>query len=595
MYIDTASANSRSSRPQIIIEPSPYNDRSTPLMEAFVGQEAAREERPPPSYLEATTPGLYTSRLSGEEGARLLSFDGREARDATFKEEQYGRRSLRQQCFKKTWLKVVGTIFGMMLVSAMLALMVAAVSVRRDKQVSGFFQEVGLYSDLDFKGAVTTAPSSAQSAQGDAAHPDGFINDDSDKPSLIAVPWPSPSAAAQSTAPKQSFPIRWPSKCGKDYNVRTEHHDFGQTSELNIQEAVHQLDGSYRRVAGWIHVAQAPPEQAAGTIQVKMSYAVSSSIDVNSIRYASTETGLTIGDPSFPDGFDGVRPGKACLGMSVVIYMAAGATLSKFNVATTHMGMQIHSGTNFTVSDSTSISLTTGTLDAIAFSSRQTYLQTISGSISGAYALSDLLSVKTKSGSVNIDIEPQSAAPGSTNPAVFMVDSLSGSIRTDFKRKHIPERDYQTYINTTVGSVDGTFIHGSRTEINSVAGLVTADILPFKSGDYQSEIYTSTHSGQTSLTLRSPYKAKRVPLSGLLSTHKSTSGGLDVTYPPEWTGRVDGTSLSGALHLQGKDLELLGENDEPGKNHVEAKKGEGKSSLSFDTVSGGCEIKIGKL
>ena len=118
MYIDTATANSRSLRPQIIIEPTPYN------------------ERPPPSYLEATTPGLISSRLSGEEGARLLSFDGREARDARFKEEQYRGRSLRQQCLKKTWLKVAGTILAMMLVSAMLALMVAAVSVRRDKQVS---------------------------------------------------------------------------------------------------------------------------------------------------------------------------------------------------------------------------------------------------------------------------------------------------------------------------------------------------------------------------------------------------------------------------------------------------------------------------
>ena len=66
----------------------------------------------------------------------MLSFDGREARDATFKEEQYGIRSLRHQCLKKTWLKVVGTVLAMMLVSAMLALMVAAASVRRDRQVS---------------------------------------------------------------------------------------------------------------------------------------------------------------------------------------------------------------------------------------------------------------------------------------------------------------------------------------------------------------------------------------------------------------------------------------------------------------------------
>jgi hypothetical protein len=436
---------------------------------------------------------------------------------------------------------------------------------------------------------VVAAPqTSAQSAEADS----------SERPDLIAIPWPEPSAAAQPPASGDSaqvFPIRWPSKCGKEYSVKTEWYDFGKPSELNIQEAVHQLDGSYKRVAGWIHVAQAPAEQASGTVQVKMSYAISSTVDVNSVPYTQNPSGLTIGDPSFPDGFDGVRTGKACLGMSVVIYVAPGVSMKTLKISSNHMGMQIHNGANFTVTDSTSISLTTGTLDAVAFNSRQTHLQTISGSISGMFALRDLLSVKTKSGSVNINVEPQAAAEGSSNPAVFMVDTLSGSIRTDFKRKHIPERDYQTFVNTTVGSVDGTFIHGSRTEMNSVAGLLTADILPFKSGAYQSEIYTSTHSGQTSLTLRTPYKAKKVPMTGLLSTHKSSSGGLDVTYPEEWTGHVDGTSLNGALHLQGKGLELLKENDTPGKNHVEAKKGDGSSTLTFETTSGGCEIKVGKL
>jgi hypothetical protein len=131
MYIDTAAANSRSMRPQIIISPSPYNERSTPLLENFIGQAAEA----PPTYLEATTPGLYSSRQSGGEAARLLSFDGREARDATFKEDQYARRSLRQRCLKKTWFKLLAAILSFMFVVAMLALMAAAVSVRRDKQV----------------------------------------------------------------------------------------------------------------------------------------------------------------------------------------------------------------------------------------------------------------------------------------------------------------------------------------------------------------------------------------------------------------------------------------------------------------------------
>lgn len=449
-------------------------------------------------------------------------------------------------------------------------------------------------------GSASDSPPITQASDADEkSHPEGFIGDDSDKPHLIAVPWPSqladparPSPSAQS---KQEFPIRWPSRCGKEYTVKTEEYNFGKTKELNIQEAVHQIDGHYKWVAGWIHVTRAPANQAPGTIEAKMSYAVSPSVDVNSIQHSSSATGLTIGDPSFPDGFDGIRKSSACLGMSITVYMAAGATLETFNVASTHMGMQVHGGVDFSVTESTSISLTTGTLDSAALNSRKTFLKTISGSISGKYSLLDLISVKTKSGSVNINVKPKEAQAGSSKSAVFMVDALSGSIRVDFERKHIPERDYQTYINTTVGSVDGTFIHGSRTKITSVAGLVTADLLPFKAGDYQSEIFTHTNSGQTDLTVRPAYKAKNVPITGLVSTHKSTSGGLNVTYPDEWMGYVDGTSLSGALHLQGKDLVLVNESGEPGKNHVEAKKGSGRSSMAFDTVSGNCEVIVGKI
>lgn len=414
-------------------------------------------------------------------------------------------------------------------------------------------------------------------------------------PSQLATPARPPNPTTSDS--KQIFPIRWPGKCGKEYHVKTEEYNFEKPSELHLQEAIHQLDGSYKRVAGWIHVAPAPADQVHGTIQARLSYAVTPSVDLNSIKHTFSATGLTIGDPSFPDGFDGVTRGSACLGMSLVLYVAPGVVLDKLNIASTHMGMQVHGGVDFSITDTTSISLTTGTLevDAANFISREIHLKTISGSISGKYALADLVSVKTRSGSVNINVDPKNITGESPQPAKFVVDTHSGSIRVDFSRKHIPDRDYQTFVNTTVGSVSGAFIHGSRTEISSVAGLVLADLMPFKSGDYQSEIYSQTHSGQMNITIQSPYNAKDVPMNGLISTHKSSSGGLDITYPEEWTGFVDGTSLSGALHMQGLGLELLKENDQPGKNHVEAKKGEGKSAMSFDTISGNCEVKVGKI
>lgn len=426
---------------------------------------------------------------------------------------------------------------------------------------------------------------------------EGFIGEDNERPDLIAIPWPTPSASGvQPPSPTQSrevFPIRWPTSCGKEYNVKVEEYDFSALKDLNIQEAVHQLDNSYKKVYGWIHVVRAPATQAPGTIQARLSYAASPLVDLNSVKRAATANGIVIGDPTYADGYDGVHKAASCLGMSLVIYMATGVEIETLKVSSLHMGMQIHNGVDFSVTKSTHVSLTKGTLDAAGFNSRDTHLETISGSISGLYSLLDRITVTSKSGSVNIEIEPKPATAGSSPSAIFTVDSHSSSVRTDFKRKHIPDRDYQVYINTTVGSVDGTFIHGSRTEINSVAGFVNADLLPYKSGNYASTISTQTDSGQTSVTLRSPYKAKNVPMTGLTSVHRTTSGELDLTYPQEWVGHVNGTSLNGALHMAGKDLELLNQNDHPGQNHVEAKKGDGGSSLDFDTVDGECKIKIG--
>lgn len=417
-------------------------------------------------------------------------------------------------------------------------------------------------------------------------------------PDIIPTTWPSSTVAptpSPSVQSKQIFPIRWPARCGKKYNVKTEEYDFGSSKDISIKEVINQLDGPYKRIQGWVHVTKAPTDQAVGTVQARMSYAVSPSIDVDSVKYTSTSNSLTIGDLSAQSAALGSLPaGSACLGMSIVLYIAPGASLENFNVDTTHLGMQIHGGVNFSVTNTSSVSLTSGTLDASMLKSQRTYLKTTSGSISGKYALADLLAIETKTGSVNVNVQPQAPAAGGSSSAVFRANTHSGSMRIDFDRKRIPERDYQVYLNSTVGSVDGAFIHGSQTTIDSVAGSVTVDILPYKSGAFASKLDTSTHSGQMNVTLRAPYKAKGEPMTALMSTHKTVSGGLGLKYPKEWQGHIDGTSLSGELHLQGKDLELINQNDTPGKNHVEAKKGSGKSKMVFSTVSGGCDIKIGK-
>lgn len=413
---------------------------------------------------------------------------------------------------------------------------------------------------------------------------------------------PIPAQPVQSSTPiskpskgKEDFPIRWPAACGKkNYNIKSEEMSFANPSQLNIIEAVHQLDGPYKRVSGWIHATQAPPEQAAGTISVKMSYAVSNTVSVDSIKYSYSADGLTIGDPTFPDGFDGVHSGDACLGISVVMYVAPGVKLENLNVRAIHLGMQIHQGVNFEVTNRTSISLTTGTLDASSFSSRETRLETISGSISGKYALLDLLSVVTKSGSVNINIDPKEKAKDGPSAAMFYANTMSGSIRVDTERKNIPQRDYIVSINSTAGSIDGTFIHGSKTEMTSVAGGINVDLLPYTSGESSSIISTRTTDGESDVKIRAPYKTPGTAMSKLLSTHTSISGQIKLNYPQEWEGHLEGQSVSGMLHVKGKDLELIRQDEKPGLNRVEAKKGNGGSTMVFNTLNGECTVLVGK-
>ncbi|CAI6333573.1 unnamed protein product [Periconia digitata] len=553
MFIDTQTAQ-RTLGPNLqVTGAAGYSANESPLLETFVGQDA-----PPPSYLEATTPLPWAGRPGGDEGARLLE-DGNRV-PVTPMREEYKDGKYRRKGFVD-WFTRRRITRGLLVIAAIIL-------------IGGIFAA--------FAGRGKTNQTATIPAQ----------------PAASSIPITSPPK----TDGKQSFPIRWPSRCGKNnYNVNTQEFDFGAAPSLSIVEAIHQLDGPYKRVSGWIHVAPAPADQAAGTIQAKLSYAVSKTVDVASVKYAYTADSLTIGDPTFPDGFDGIhKKGSACLGISVTLYVAPGASIDNLNIQSTHLGMQVHNGVNFAVTNTTAISLTTGTLDSVSFNSRETHLRTISGSISGKYSLFDLIKIDTKSGSVNVNIEPKDAVEGSSPSAVFSASSLSGTIRADFMRKRIPARDYQVNISATVGSVEGTFIHGSTTTLRTIEGQINADLLPYNpnGADESSTLTTSTTDGQTMIKLRAPYKSSpesATSMTKLVSNHKSISGVMDLTYPQAWQGRLEGQSFNGTVHLQGEDLELTKQEELEGFNRVEAKKGEGASTLVFGTVSGGCEVKVGNL
>ena len=137
MFINTQVANQRS-RPLITITQYPY-DASAPVVGSPVGQDE------PPSYIEATTPGLYTGATFDGEGARLLASDGYAGNGESGGEKWYQRRVVKGVHWsKKGWFKRTATVLAVGLLAIMLVVTLAAVTPSSDRQVCRliFFPDV---------------------------------------------------------------------------------------------------------------------------------------------------------------------------------------------------------------------------------------------------------------------------------------------------------------------------------------------------------------------------------------------------------------------------------------------------------------------
>jgi hypothetical protein len=132
MFIDTEAANKNAKVSITATSPKPIDGPShdaSPEMESFLGQEA------PPTYLEATTPRPWIGRPSGDEEARLLTFDGCTSPppvDGSWKDFYYRRRSFREHWTRRRMLKW-GVVF---LIIILLIAILAVVSSKKNTTVS---------------------------------------------------------------------------------------------------------------------------------------------------------------------------------------------------------------------------------------------------------------------------------------------------------------------------------------------------------------------------------------------------------------------------------------------------------------------------
>ena len=226
--------------------------------------------------------------------------------------------------------------------------------------------------------------------------------------------------------------------------------------------------------------------------------------------------------------------------------------------------------------------------------SRETVIDLTSGSVTGAYSLYDLLSIRTTSGHIDITLNLQNASISAPKPALLDLSTASGSIRVKTPTLHttkIPDREYKTGISSYSGSIHAETVHGTRTSLKTSSGRIVAELVPFGPNTSRSDIETRSYSGGTDITVRPSGANASQPLRKLYADYQHGSGGLRVRYPSTWEGSVQGRTAAGGVETKWDGLRIVKDKEGYVGREIEAVKGEGEGVLRFHGDSGHVLLK----
>jgi len=385
------------------------------------------------------------------------------------------------------------------------------------------------------------------------------------------------------------FNPKWPASCSAESHVlyscsvqHLEHFEFRDNSTLDSYAP--------RLLSGDLLILPGSSNQVAD-LEIKV---ISSGKDID---LEEKFPGIVLGSRLHVDASDLTkrwRQSSLSRCGQVVLHFRPGLVLSKFRIVSTNMDVKIHD--NLIVTGAAEIVLTSGSLfSKRLISSRETRIDVGSGSVSGSYNLYDLLSIKTSSGSISVDINPKPVDDEHPAPAVLLVHSRSGTVNIQYPvaTAEIPDRDYRTTVVSQYGSVGGKLLHGRHTAIETQSSSINVQVLPYAADQYPSTLNTKSTSGSTRLELLSPYKYAGTAMARLSSTHTTVSGQLVLDYPDEWEGKISGQTRSGSLKLSGSDVNVIDQGSSGGGHYIVAKKGDGNSALKFSAQSGSVDATVG--
>ncbi|KAK3077807.1 hypothetical protein LTS18_009208, partial [Coniosporium uncinatum] len=389
----------------------------------------------------------------------------------------------------------------------------------------------------------------------------------------------------------------WPSYCDTDSTRRGRQVFPNADKHFSFHEDITQAVGTY----GTITVEPAPETQRE-PIAVDTFYAMSGPLALGNIVTRKEDTSMSLDSLQLEESTSGFEKSR-CIHIAATIYLHHSIRLETLNITTKHLSVLLANfptaddSSPVLVSNSTTISLTHGSLTAVPFlRSRRTVIHSGTDSIYGTYPLYDLLSVSSSTGSINIDITPQAALPSSPAPAILEISSNTGSITAHYPpltfTSPIPSREYRTSVTGGTSTTSGTFLHGHDTSLSTRTGAITASLLPYAADEYASSLSVVTSTGQQRVTVLPPYKKGTGKEGGrikrMTSHHSSRTASMDLAYPQEWVGDIEAETGTGSLVVRGKNVEVVEEGGKWGGKFVRGFKGEGEHR-----VSGGVEVRGG--
>jgi hypothetical protein len=360
------------------------------------------------------------------------------------------------------------------------------------------------------------------------------------------------------------------------------------------------------RVQGEVNVMSST-EVAESDIHSQLEFLVSDASLIGPQLSIATESSLTINPPRFSSAegnqFPGATSDQPFMFIFATIWVSPGITLDTFRVSTESLSIAFHPNLNYTVSSRTHISSKsghiTGPLGALyeykkplCTRSRETIIDTGSGSIQGTYSLYDLLSISSSSGSINVNIEPKDASSSSSKPARLRIITSSGSIQAyvPFLSASLPNRTYETDISSTSGSIDATLFHGKRTSLHTSSGRISASLSPYGPNTSRSDLDVHTMAGSIDVAIEPSLSDPSAPLRLFYASYRAGSASLRLRYPAQWEGVIEGRTGTGSMRINWGGLQIVRDDKSFVGRSIKGVKGEGEGLSRFQVGSGSVDL-----